>query len=306
MKSRDNNMKNKSAQQAQRFFVTGLSLITSYGTRGGNVMAAEWTMQISHKPMLIAVFIHEGSSTLENIKKTKRFGVNVTSEKQASLVSIAGGYSRKEIDKLKIHNSFHIQSNKRNLPLIAGCIVNAECKLFTIKKIGDHTMVVGKVISIRYDKTKKPLAYHRNRYFKIGQIIEPIRDKVSVNKKTFDVFHKKSQNRFILKCVGALVRSENKILILNNDMEQNSIKTIPHTQPKSGKDNKKELEKHLENLKIDITLRDEPKIKRLLIKNENRIQRINFILFNGRLKSKTRSFDWKTIKEDSFLKSLIK
>lgn len=299
-------MDSTNAQQAQRLFVTGLSLITSHGPHGENVMAAEWTMQISYEPMLIAVFIHEGSSTLENIKKTRQFGVNVASEEQATLVSIAGGYSKKEVDKLKVHNSFQIQSNKRHPPLIAGCIVNAECKVSTIKKIGDHTMVVGKVISIRYDKTKKPLVYHSNRYFRIGHMVEPVRDKIIVNKKTFDMFHKASQSKFILKCVGALVRSKNKILILNNHMEQNSIKTIPHIQPKRGKDNMKELENHLENLKLNIVLRDEPKLKRLLIKNKNRIQRINFVLFDGTLKNEHGYLDWKIAKEDSFLKFLIK
>ncbi|MGI0047639.1 MAG: flavin reductase family protein [Nitrosotalea sp.] len=299
-------MDSTNAQQAQRLFVTGLSLITSHGPHGENVMAAEWTMQISYEPMLIAVFIHEGSSTLENIKKTRQFGVNVASEEQATLVSIAGGYSKKEVDKLKVHNSFQIQSNKRHPPLIAGCIVNAECKVSTIKKIGDHTMVVGKVISIRYDKTKKPLVYHSNRYFRIGHMVEPVRDKIIVNKKTFDMFHKASQSKFILKCVGALVRSKNKILILNNRMEQNSIKTIPHIQPKRGKDNMKELENHLENLKLNIVLRDEPKLKRLLIKNKNRIQRINFVLFDGTLKNEHGYLDWKIAKEDSFLKFLIK
>ncbi|MGB6464059.1 MAG: flavin reductase family protein, partial [Nitrosotalea sp.] len=189
-------------------------------------MAAEWTMQISYEPMLIAVFIHEGSNTLKNIKKTKQFGVNVASEKQSTLVSIAGGYSRKEIDKLSIHNSFQVlKSKKTKIPLIADCLINAECKLFTIKKIGDHTMVVGRVISIRHDETKKPLAYHRNRYFRIGSMIEPIRDRVAVSKKTFDFFHKQSKNRFILKCAGVLVRSKNKMLVVDNT-EQNSVSTI--------------------------------------------------------------------------------
>ena len=48
----------KIAQKSQRYFMTGVSLITSNGSQGQNVMAAEWTMQVSYEPMLIAVFIH--------------------------------------------------------------------------------------------------------------------------------------------------------------------------------------------------------------------------------------------------------
>ncbi len=299
-------MKSIDKQQAQRLFVTGLSLITSYGPCGRNIMAAEWTMQISYEPMLIAVFLHEGSSTLKNIKETKYFGINVASEEQTELISVAGGYSRKEIDKLKIRNLFQTRPNKKQFPLIAGCIINTECKLFMIKKIGDHTMIVGKVTSIRYDKAKKPLIYHNNRYFRVGQMIEPVRDEVKIDEKMFDMFCAKNQNKFILKCVGAIVRSKNKILILSNNIEQDAIKTIPYIIPTRDKDNKKELENYLENLKLDISLKDEPKIRRLFVKNESRYQRINFILFEGSLRNKSKSITWKSVKEDSFLRSLIK
>lgn len=293
-------------QSAQRLFITGISLITSNGPKGQNVMAAEWTMQISYDPMLISVFIHEGSDTLENIKKTKQFGVNVASEKQSTLVSIAGGYSRKEIDKLSIRDSFQVlKSKKTKIPLIAGCLINAECELFSIKKIGDHTMIVGKVISIRYDETKKPLIYHRNRYFRIGPMIEPIRDEVSVNKKMFDLFRKQSKGKFILKYTGVLVRSKNKILVIDG-VEQNSVNIIPYVEPKKNKDHKGSLENYLKNIKMDIMLKEEPRLRRLVVKNEDKIQRINFTLFGGKLKNRSGFYAWKTIKTDSFLKSLVK
>jgi flavin reductase (DIM6/NTAB) family NADH-FMN oxidoreductase RutF len=299
-------MKKKIMQSAQRLFMTGVSLITSNGPSGQNVMAAEWTMQISYEPMLIAVFIHEGSSTLKNIKKTKQFGVNVASEKQSTLVSIAGGYSRKEIDKLSIHDAFQtLEPKKTKIPLIANCLINAKCKLFAIKKIGDHTMIVGKVISLRYDETKKPLAYHRNRYFRIGSMIEPIRDKVVVNKKTFDLFHKQYKSKFILKCAGVLVRQKNKMLVIGS-VGQNSDSTIPYIQPKKNQDYKRSLENHLQNMKLNITLKEEPRLRRLIVKNGDKTQRINFILFEGKLKSRTGFYFWKPIKTDSFIKALIR
>jgi flavin reductase (DIM6/NTAB) family NADH-FMN oxidoreductase RutF len=299
-------MKKKIMQSAQRLFMTGVSLITSNGPRGQNVMAAEWTMQISYEPMLIAVFIHDGSSTLENIKKTKQFGVNVASEKQSTLVSIAGGYSRKEIDKLSIHNSFQVlESKKTGIPLIANCLINAKCKLFAIKKIGDHTMVVGRVISLRYDETKKPLAYHRNRYFRIGTMTEPIRDKVVVTREMFDVFHKQPKSKFILKCAGVLVRSKDKMLVIDS-AEQNSVNTVPYIQPKRNQDYKRSLENHLQNMKLNITLKDKPRLRRLIMKNGGKIQRINFVLFEGKLKNSSGFYFWKPIKTDSFLRSLVK
>lgn len=141
--------------EAHRYFVTGVSMITSSGNKGSNVMAAEWTMQISYDPMLIAIFIHKGSVTLNNILKTKEFGVNVASDEQSTAISTAGGFSRIELDKLLITDVFKtVKPKKIKTPLIQGCVLFAECRLFMKKTIGDHVMVVGKVVQIQYDKTK--------------------------------------------------------------------------------------------------------------------------------------------------------
>lgn len=299
-------MERKVAQNAQRYFMTGVSMITSAGSNGQNVMAAEWTMQISYEPMLVAVFIHEGSSTLENIKETKEFGVNVASEAQTTAVSIAGGYSRKEIDKLAIRDSFQlIKSKKIKPPLITDCIVNAECKLVTTKRIGDHTIVVGKVVSMKYDKTKKPLVYHQGRYFKIGSMIEPIRHEITVSQKIFDLFHNKAEGKFILKCTGVLARSGNKILA-SHDLRDNSPYMIPHVVPHKGQNQKEVLKKHLKKLKLDLTLKQNPSLKRLILRRGKKVQRVNFILFTGVLKNKSAAFLCKSIKSDSFLRALIK
>ncbi len=296
----------KKVQAAQRFFMTGISLVTSDGPHGRNVMAAEWTMQISYNPLLIAVFIHKGSSTLHNIKSTKKFGINMASEEQSTLVSIAGGYSRKEIDKLQILDSFKVfRSKKTHLPMISGCVINAECKLVTIKKIGDHDMVVGKVVSIKHDETKKPLAYHRNRYFRMGSMIEPVRHKMPVSKTIFDLFSMPNKNQFILKCVGVLVKSKNRILVFDNK-EQSSVTTIPYICPQKNTDNKKELENYLKNMKINVVLKGKPQMKRLNLLHKNKSQRINFVLFTGVLKDKSESFVWKSPVDNLFLKSLVK
>ena len=263
-------------------------------------------IQISYEPMLIAVFIHEGSSTLENIKETKEFGVNVATEEQATAVSIAGGYSRKEIDKLAIRGSFQLlKSEKIKPPLIADCIVNAECKLVTTKRIGDHTMVVGKVVSIKYDKTRKPLVYHQGRYFRIGSMIEPARHEITVSQKIFDLFLNKAKGKFILKCAGILVRSGDKILV-SHDLRENSPYIIPHVVPHKGQNQKEVLKKRLKKVKLDLTLKQNPSLKRLILRRGKKVQRVNFILFTGILKSKSATFLWKSIKSDSFLRALVK
>ena len=286
---------------AHRYFVTGVSMITSSGTKGSNVMAVEWTMQISYDPMLIAIFIHKGSVTLNNITKTKEFGVNVASDEQSTAISTAGGFSRIEIDKLSITDVFKtVKPKKIKTPLIQGCVLSAECRLFMKKTIGDHVMVIGKVVEIQYDKTKKPLIYHKNRYLQIGKQIEPDRKKISVNTRIFEIFSNGGKEKFILKYTGAIIKSKHGILVINHE---NSHKMIPLIESPKKIDYKKHLEKYLHDNGINATVRDKPILRRVILANKQNIQRINFVLFVGHVKTSSKRFSWE--KEDKFLNSLL-
>lgn len=291
------------AEKAQRYFATGVSMITSSGPHGQNVMAVEWTMQISYRPMLIAIFIHKDSATFENIKKTKEFGINVSSEDQTMAVNIAGGYSRKEIDKLKIKNSFKfLSSRKIKSPMLSGCVINAECKLVGMKKIGDHIMMIGKVVEISYDKTRKPLIYHSGKYFRIGSTIESFRKTITVDDTTFNWFSTLAKGKFVLKCVGLIIKSSNKILVLKQ-IKNKQYTTIPFIVPLRGNNYLKALNVHIGKSGIGIK-NDIPILKRLILKNKKKIIRINFILFSGGLKSDAANYTWKSLKSNSLLKEL--
>lgn len=300
-------MERRVAENAQKYFVTGVSLITSSGSLGQNVMAAEWTMQISYAPLLIAVFIHESAATFRNIKESKEFGVNVASDDQASLVNIAGGYSRFEIDKLKIKNSFSfIRSRHIKAPMIAGCIVNAECKLLAMKKLGDHTMFVGRVIAIKHDKTKRPLIYHAGKYYKIGSVMPPIRETIHLKSKEFNSFLTEAKGRFVLKCVGAIIKSDEKILVLQNLVKKTQYHTIPYVVADRGSNHKKAIEGYLKKLGLKVVLKEYPVVKRLTLKNGKKSQRVNFVLFEGNLKGKlSTQVNWKAIKSDPLLRAIV-
>jgi flavin reductase (DIM6/NTAB) family NADH-FMN oxidoreductase RutF len=262
-------------------------------------------MQISYNPMLIAIFIHEGNTTFKNIKQTKEFGINVSSEEQTMAVNIAGGYSRKEIDKLKIKDAFDtIPSKKINAPMIAGCTINVECKLVTMKKLGDHVMIVGRAVAISYDESKKPLVYHTGRYFRLGPIIESFRKTINVDETTINWFSIESDGRFVLKCVGLIIKSNNKILVLKHTTKNNSHMTIPLVVPKRGMAYTKVLDSYLKKIGLRVAINKVPMLKRLIIKNKKKILRINFVLFEGRLKSGTKNYMWKPIMSSSLLHEL--
>lgn len=81
-------------------FITNVGLITSDGPFGPNVMACEWTHHISYQPGLIAVSLGHTKATVENIRTSKEFGVNLCASDQSVLASVAGGYTGSMYDKV--------------------------------------------------------------------------------------------------------------------------------------------------------------------------------------------------------------
>ena len=162
-------------------FVTNVGLITSDGPNGQNIMAAEWTHYVSYSPALISVHIGgglkdaPGKATLENIRKSMEFGVNIAADDQAMFSSIAGGSSGREVNKvslLKEMGAEFYQGKKIGAPMLAGACTNAECKVKEMLDLGDHVMVIGEVLEIDSDLSKIPLVYSANKYWQVGARVE--------------------------------------------------------------------------------------------------------------------------------------
>lgn len=158
-------------------FITNVGLITSDGPIGPNIMSAEWTHHISYKPGLIAVCIRPTDATHQNITKTKEFGVNICAVDQSVMASVAGGYTGREYDKIKVLKELGFEfykPKKIKAPMVKGAAVNIECKLLKTIPLGDRTMFVGEVVEASNNPDKEPLAYHKGRYWIMNtNVIKP-------------------------------------------------------------------------------------------------------------------------------------
>jgi flavin reductase (DIM6/NTAB) family NADH-FMN oxidoreductase RutF len=163
-----------------RQFVTNVGLITSDGSLGPNIMAAEWTHHISYSPSLIAANIRGHDTTAQNIKESKEFGISIAAENQNVICSIVGKYKGIHVDKIAILKEagiaafYNAKSISKRVPMFVGAAMNAECKLVKQEELGDHIMFVGEVIEISADENIRPLLYHNGRYWRLGEtLIKP-------------------------------------------------------------------------------------------------------------------------------------
>ncbi|TSC57779.1 MAG: hypothetical protein Greene041619_944 [Candidatus Peregrinibacteria bacterium Greene0416_19] len=159
---------------AHHSFITNVGLITSTGPHGENVMAAEWTHHISYEPGMIAVCLGPNKATAENILATAEFGVSIASTDQNVIASIAGSKHGKEYDKVAALKELGYQflpGATIKPPTVEGARLRAECRLIDHRTYGDHIMFVGEVQRAETDESKDPAAYHKGKYWHVGENI---------------------------------------------------------------------------------------------------------------------------------------
>lgn len=152
-------------------FTTTCALITVNGPRGPNVMAAEWTFNVSYDPFLIAVHVDKANVTHDEILAAGEFGVNLLSEGQGAAMRFAGHFSKADTDKLSSEVFETYPAKRIQAPMIRGSLLNAECRLVQQIALGDHTAFIGEVVEYSVDPVARPLILHHGSH-RLGERTE--------------------------------------------------------------------------------------------------------------------------------------
>jgi flavin reductase (DIM6/NTAB) family NADH-FMN oxidoreductase RutF len=181
---RANDTANRPQVPVQKFFATTVALITSYAEgKGANVMACEWTLNVSYQPLRVLSVIERGDYTHELITASGQFGVNLCSSGQAALSHLAGSASGRDGAKLA-HPLFAdrtYSARRLSMPMLRGCVLNAECVVEQTFEIGAHTGFIGRAVAARVNPRLRPLLYHQSRYFELGELISKPADSTAVS-----------------------------------------------------------------------------------------------------------------------------
>jgi len=107
----------------------------------------------SARPILISLAFGTRQYSLELIKETKDFVVNVPSYDQAEITDWCGKVSGRKVDKFKEGNLTPGKSLKVRSPYIVECPVNYECTLWKIVNCGSHDLVLGEIQQVHIDES---------------------------------------------------------------------------------------------------------------------------------------------------------
>jgi 3-hydroxy-9,10-secoandrosta-1,3,5(10)-triene-9,17-dione monooxygenase reductase component len=140
-------------------FATGVTVVTANGKSGPVGMTANAVCSLSLDPVLALVCFANGARTLQVVRETKRFGVNVLAHGQEELARL---FASKAPERTKFAGVQHTVQD--GIPVIEGTIAWVGCTLQELFGAGDHTIGIGAVTAAETGREDEPLIWYRGEY----------------------------------------------------------------------------------------------------------------------------------------------
>ncbi|MFI5978035.1 flavin reductase family protein [Streptomyces sp. NPDC051452] len=131
-------------------------------------MTATAFMSVSLDPPLVLVSLREGSRMDDLLDEQPLWAVSVLAESQRH---IAGRFAMKGriSDRLLFEDLARTRGEATGAPLLDGALATLECRTEQRVTAGDHTLVIGRVLTTRVPAADDgPLLYHAGRYRRLG------------------------------------------------------------------------------------------------------------------------------------------
>ena len=147
----------------------GLYIIGTQAEGEANVMLADWVMQVSFQPRLIAISFENDARSLQNIRATRAFSVNMLSQDKESM-ELASRFAqpyhgakvkgRKGDAAERVHHKLEEvphTTTERGCPVLEAAMAWLECEAESYMPAGDHTLAVARVVDGQLRRTGEPL-----------------------------------------------------------------------------------------------------------------------------------------------------
>ncbi|MFJ3304497.1 flavin reductase family protein [Streptomyces sp. NPDC086549] len=131
-------------------------------------MTATAFLSVSLDPPLVLVSLRNGSRMDDLLDEQPLWAVSVLSESQRH---VAGRFAMKGriSDRLLFEDIAYGRGEVSGAPLVGGALATLECRTEQRVPAGDHTLVIGRVLTARVPSADGgPLLYFRGRYRQLG------------------------------------------------------------------------------------------------------------------------------------------
>lgn len=151
-----------SLRNAMGHFATGIAVVTTLEDGHDHAMTANSLTSVSLEPPLVLVCVRQDSGWQEAVSSSRVWGVSllpVAGRPAASWLSTGGRPLYGQLAQVPHHRG------ELGVALVDDALATLECRTHSMHEAGDHTIVVGEVVSSRADPRRDdPLIYYRSRY----------------------------------------------------------------------------------------------------------------------------------------------
>lgn len=140
-------------------FATGVVVVTTRSEDGHPVgMTANSFTSVSLDPPLVSVNIDRAAAMHRHLGQATHFAINVLERRQEV---VSRRFADDHVDRFE---GLGHRPGETGMPLLDGALAVIECEVHARLEVGDHTIVVGRVVAGRTGEGR-PLLYYRGGYF---------------------------------------------------------------------------------------------------------------------------------------------
>ena len=133
-------------------------MVTARGTDGlPHGFTANSFTSVSLSPPLVLVCVGHETESLEIYRECSEFAINVLGDSQRA---ISERFATERPDRFA---GVQWHEGSGGVPILEGCIASLECAAWRRMEVGDHMILIGRVLEFEYS-TDRPLAYWRGSY----------------------------------------------------------------------------------------------------------------------------------------------
>lgn len=151
-----------SLRHAMAHFATGIAVVTTREDGHDHAMTANSLTSVSLEPPLVLVCVRQDSGWHGAVASSGVWGVSLlpaSGRPVASWLSTGGRPLYGQLSRIPHHRG------ELGVALVDDALATMECRTEAVHDAGDHTIVVGEVVSSRADPRRDdPLIYYRSRY----------------------------------------------------------------------------------------------------------------------------------------------
>ncbi|MFJ9818070.1 flavin reductase family protein [Streptomyces sp. NPDC101151] len=142
-------------------FPTGVSIVTTSGSNGTNWgMTCTSLCSVSLDPPMLLVCLRCGSPTLNAVRESGRFAVNLLHEQARPTAELFASGDPDRFERV----AWYSDESAAGPHLTDSSHTIADCSVAATHEVGDHTMVLGKVDIVTQLRSQQPLLYGLRRY----------------------------------------------------------------------------------------------------------------------------------------------